>query len=189
VDTSQPSLSSQQVTCPVQLVQTSILSLGFINARSDTSFFVYQLGSDSVYLLLYIDDIILTASSLLHWITSALQHEFSMKDLDPLTHFLGVSISLRSAGLVLSWRQYIQEISIVMVRTLQYLTFMWPGIKYIVHQVSSYARSSRVPLYACEVHPLASTWHTWLRSTSSSYFSYLSGCLLWYWLSWFMTMI
>lgn len=40
-----------------------LLSLGFVEARSDTSLFVFHRGSDTVYLLLYVDDIVLTASS------------------------------------------------------------------------------------------------------------------------------
>jgi hypothetical protein len=59
---------------------------GFIEAKSDTSLFLFRRGSDTVYLLLYVDDIILTASGteLLHRTISALQREFTMKDLGPL---------------------------------------------------------------------------------------------------------
>jgi hypothetical protein len=42
---------------------TYLTSLGFIEAKSDTSLFIFRRGLDTVYLLLYIDDIILTASS------------------------------------------------------------------------------------------------------------------------------
>jgi len=51
------------------------LSLGFAEARSDTSLFIYRQGSDVAYLLLYVDDIVLTASSpaLLQQTISALQ--------------------------------------------------------------------------------------------------------------------
>ena len=42
---------------------TYLLSVGFTEAKSDTSLFVYKRGSDVAYLLLYVDDIILTASS------------------------------------------------------------------------------------------------------------------------------
>jgi hypothetical protein len=42
---------------------TYVTSLGFIEDNSDTSLFVFRCGSDMVYLLLYIDDIVLTASS------------------------------------------------------------------------------------------------------------------------------
>jgi hypothetical protein len=40
-----------------------ILSLGFVGAQSDTSLFIYRHGSDTSYLLLYVDNIVLTASS------------------------------------------------------------------------------------------------------------------------------
>jgi hypothetical protein len=50
-------------------------TLGFIEAKSDTSLFIFCHGSDMVYLLLYVDDIILIASSteLLRRTISALQ--------------------------------------------------------------------------------------------------------------------
>jgi hypothetical protein len=35
-----------------------------MEAKSDTSLFVYRHSADTAYLLLYVDDIILTASSL-----------------------------------------------------------------------------------------------------------------------------
>lgn len=89
-----------------------ILSLGFVGARSDTSLFVYRHGSETAYLLLYVDDIVLTASSaqLLRRIIDALTAEFSMKDLGRLHHLLGVSITQRSGGLFLSQQQYMLDI-------------------------------------------------------------------------------
>jgi hypothetical protein len=39
-----------------------LLSLGFVESRSDTSLFTYHQRSDVAYLLLYVDDIVLTAS-------------------------------------------------------------------------------------------------------------------------------
>jgi hypothetical protein len=41
---------------------TYLTTLGFIEAKSDTSLFIFRRGSDTVYLLLYVNDIILTAS-------------------------------------------------------------------------------------------------------------------------------
>jgi hypothetical protein len=40
-----------------------LASIGFVEAKSDTSMFIYRCGDDTVYLLLYIDDIVLTAST------------------------------------------------------------------------------------------------------------------------------
>jgi hypothetical protein len=40
-----------------------LLTLWFVEAKSDTSLFIYHHGIDTAYLLLYVDDIVLTASS------------------------------------------------------------------------------------------------------------------------------
>jgi hypothetical protein len=82
-----------------------------VEAKSDTSLFIYHHGAESAYLLLYVDDIVLTASSesLLRIITS-LQQEFAMKDLGVLHHFLGVTIEPHPAGLHLHQRQYTLDI-------------------------------------------------------------------------------
>lgn len=60
------------------------------------------------YLLLYIDDIVLTASSsdLLRRIIDRLSYEFAMMDLGALHHFLSISVPWSSDGLHLSQRQY-----------------------------------------------------------------------------------
>ena len=89
-----------------------LVTLGFSEARSDTSLFIYRQGADTVYLLLYVDDIILTASSqqLLSRVIDALKKEFAMKDLGPLHHFLGMSVQRRGAAIFLSQRQYALDI-------------------------------------------------------------------------------
>jgi hypothetical protein len=70
-----------------------LASIGFVEAKSDTSLFIYRRGYDTVFLLLYVDDIVLTASTadLLQHTIVALQWEFVMKDLGPLHHFLGIT--------------------------------------------------------------------------------------------------
>jgi hypothetical protein len=89
-----------------------LTTLGFIEAKSDTSLFIFRRGSDMVYLLLYVDDIILTASSteLPCRTIFALQREFAMKDLGPLHHFLGITVERRSDGLFLHQRTYTLDI-------------------------------------------------------------------------------
>jgi hypothetical protein len=76
------------------------------------SFFIYRRGSDTVYLLLYVNDIVLTASTadLLHRTIIALEREFAMKDLGPLHHFLGITVERRPQGLFLHQRQYAIDI-------------------------------------------------------------------------------
>ena len=73
-----------------------MLTLGFTEAKADTSLFIYHRGDETAYLLLYVDDIVLTASSqrLLERVIFSLQQEFAMKDLGQLHHFLGVTVDL-----------------------------------------------------------------------------------------------
>ena len=85
-----------------------ISTLGFAASVSDTSLFVYKEGGHIAYLLLYVDDIVLTATStaLLHRIIERLHSEFAMTDLGDLRHFLGISVTRSTDGLFLSQRQY-----------------------------------------------------------------------------------
>jgi len=89
-----------------------LLSLGFVEAKTDTSLFIFRRGTDMIYLLLYVGDIVLTASSpaLLRRTFQALQLEFSMKDLGELHHFLGMCVERHGSGLLLTQRQYMLEI-------------------------------------------------------------------------------
>ncbi|GKA33081.1 ribonuclease H-like domain-containing protein [Tanacetum coccineum] len=70
------------------------------------------MGSDVAYLLLYVDDIILTASStaLLQRIITLLHSEFAMTDLGSLNYFLGVSAQRSKSGLFLSQSKFVEEI-------------------------------------------------------------------------------
>jgi hypothetical protein len=85
---------------------TYLVLLDFVEAKLDTSLFVYRRNAGTAYLLLYVDDIILIASSLelLQHTSTALQQQFAMKNLDPLHHFLDVSVEQRSDNLFLHQR-------------------------------------------------------------------------------------
>ncbi|XP_062200157.1 uncharacterized mitochondrial protein AtMg00810-like [Phragmites australis] len=78
----------------------------------DPSLFIYRHGNNTVYFLLYVDDIVLIASSLtlLRQVISSLDHEFSLKDLSDLYFFLGVSVQRTAFGFFLLQRQYIEDI-------------------------------------------------------------------------------
>nr|GEY65471.1 ribonuclease H-like domain-containing protein [Tanacetum cinerariifolium] len=68
--------------------------------------------TDTTYLLLYVDDIVFTASfeSLLQQIIRSLHPEFAMTDLSPLNYFLGISVTRDSSRLFLSQKKYAIEI-------------------------------------------------------------------------------
>jgi len=95
-----------------QRFATYIRQLGFVASTSDTSLFVYKDGTSIAYLLLYVDDIVLTASStaFLQQVIGSLHSEFAMTDLGALHHFLGISVTRSADGLFLSQRQYAVEL-------------------------------------------------------------------------------
>ena len=72
-----------------------LTSLGFKPSRADTSLFYYNQGGHILYILVYVDDIIVASSSqaatdALH---KDLQHEFALKDLGDLHYFLGIEVT------------------------------------------------------------------------------------------------
>jgi hypothetical protein len=86
--------------------------MGFTASRSDSSLFIYQHGAHAAYLLVYVDDIILTASTpaLLRQIVDQLRQEFAIKDLGELRFFLGIQVRRDQAGFHLNQAQYTEDI-------------------------------------------------------------------------------
>ncbi|GKB69872.1 ribonuclease H-like domain-containing protein [Tanacetum coccineum] len=84
------------------------LRVVFTSSRCDSSLFIYQHGTEVAYLLIYVDDIVLTASStaLLQRIISFLHKEFDMTDLGALIYFLGISVTRDARGMFLSQKKY-----------------------------------------------------------------------------------
>ncbi|GJV77133.1 ribonuclease H-like domain-containing protein [Tanacetum coccineum] len=86
--------------------------VGFHHSRYDSSLFIYRQGADTAYLLLYVDDIGLTASSsdLLQQIITFLHAEFSMTDFGSLNYFLGIFVTRNASGMFLSLQKYATEV-------------------------------------------------------------------------------
>jgi histone deacetylase 1/2 len=87
-------------------------SMGFTAAGSDNSLFIYRQGEHTAYLLVYVDDIILTASTttLLRHVIDHLRQAFAIKDLGSLHFFLGVQVHRNDAGFFLTQAQYTEDI-------------------------------------------------------------------------------
>nr|GFC09065.1 ribonuclease H-like domain-containing protein [Tanacetum cinerariifolium] len=66
--------------------------VGFYHSRCDSSLFILRQGSQVAYLLIHVDDIILSASStyLLQQVITSLHNEFDMTDLGAFNYFLGI---------------------------------------------------------------------------------------------------
>lgn len=78
----------------------------------DSSLFTAKFGKDVVWALVYVDDIIVTGSNPLYvsqFITK-LHGQFSLKDLGPLSFFLGIEATWTPDGLHLTQRKYIRDL-------------------------------------------------------------------------------
>lgn len=89
-----------------------LLNYGFHTSIADPSLFIYTKTFVSLYLLVYVDDIIVTSSStnFLSTFITHLSSHFSLKDLGPLSYFLGVEVTPNSNGLLLSQTKYIYDL-------------------------------------------------------------------------------
>ena len=68
----------------------------------DSSLFVCHSTAGTLFLLLYIDDIIVTGDSpYLDWFIHQLSREFDMKDIGPLHNFLGIEVAYFDGGISL----------------------------------------------------------------------------------------
>ncbi|XP_071689292.1 uncharacterized mitochondrial protein AtMg00810-like [Rutidosis leptorrhynchoides] len=95
-----------------QCLSASLVLLGFTCSRANPSLFIYKKGMCVLYLLVYVDDIILTGnnSSTIAGFITRLHQEFAIKDLGKLSCFLGLEVSYTDYGLFLSQTKYAHHI-------------------------------------------------------------------------------
>lgn len=95
-----------------QRLSTRLEELGFTGSQADSSLFLFRQGSDVIFLLVYVDDVLVTGncanriSSLINDLSSS----FRLRDLGPLHYFLGIEVQRLPHGLLLLQRRYISEL-------------------------------------------------------------------------------
>lgn len=86
--------------------------LGFTPSKADTSLFFYNKGKVKMFVLIYVDDIIVASSSV--DTTSALlrdlERDFALKDLGDLHYFLGIEVKRKQGELLLTQERYATDI-------------------------------------------------------------------------------
>jgi hypothetical protein len=89
-----------------------LLDLGFQGSLVDTSLFILVQGAVHIYMLVYVDDILITGThpSVISSIITKLQAEFPLKDLGSLHYFLGIQVTRDSAGLHICQNKYITDL-------------------------------------------------------------------------------
>jgi len=93
-------------------LHTFLLASGFCNSHSDPSLFTFYSAQHVLFLLVYVDDIIVTGNSdnILSVFVSSLAKRFSLNDLGNLSYFLGVEVLPHKHGILLSQRRYITDL-------------------------------------------------------------------------------
>lgn len=91
---------------------SSLLTLGFVASQADSSLFILQSKGDLIYLLLYVDYIIITGTSDSYIVDliCRLQSQFDMTDLRGLKYFLGLEITCSTTGIYVSQIKYAHDI-------------------------------------------------------------------------------
>ncbi|XP_060176184.1 uncharacterized mitochondrial protein AtMg00810-like [Lycium barbarum] len=89
-----------------------LLHLGFKCSRADSSLFTLHNSARIILLLLYVDDIIVTGSNSrqIGEVVQKLGSEFAMKDLGPLSYFLGIKVKYFPGGIHLTQSKYANDL-------------------------------------------------------------------------------
>ncbi|KAK1679188.1 hypothetical protein QYE76_040036 [Lolium multiflorum] len=91
---------------------TALRAHGFSPSTADSSLFLLHKPTITMYLLVYVDDIILVSSSQIaaDALVRSLGADFAVKDLGRLHYFLGVEVSPHAAGLIMTQKKYSLEL-------------------------------------------------------------------------------
>ncbi|KAJ0909446.1 putative RNA-directed DNA polymerase [Helianthus annuus] len=89
-----------------------LLKSGFIQSKCDHSLFIMNKKDVTVFLLVYVDDIVLTGNSIaeIEHIKQVLNDTFKIKDLGVLKYFLGIEVLYDKDEICFSQRKYCLEL-------------------------------------------------------------------------------
>ena len=99
-------------------LQSALLTMGFNSAKCDCSLFIKITSHNTLYVLVYVDDVIITGSTqqAISQLIQELHSTFSLKDLGSLHYFLGIDFlgieakPTSERGLLLSQSKYISDL-------------------------------------------------------------------------------
>lgn len=93
-------------------LSTHLQTFGFQISDADPSLFTYKNGSVRMYILIYVDDILLIGNSSIEMtrLISSHQERFHVHNLGSLAHFLGIQAIPIKYGVLLHQQQYAQSI-------------------------------------------------------------------------------
>jgi len=89
-----------------------LLGKGFLQSKNDYSLFSKHHGGKQVFILVYVDDLLITGNDLegIAKIKHDLHSAYTIKDVGMATYFLGIEISRSKSSTFLTQRKYILDI-------------------------------------------------------------------------------
>uniref|UniRef100_A0A2N9HDD0 Integrase catalytic domain-containing protein n=1 Tax=Fagus sylvatica TaxID=28930 RepID=A0A2N9HDD0_FAGSY len=137
---------------------STISQHGFSASSYDSALFFRRSDHGITLLLLYVDDMIITGDDVqgIQDLKRFLGQHFEMKDLGPLSYFLGLEVSSSSDGYYLTQAKYTSDLisragitdNKILVGSLVYFTITRLDISYAVHIVSQFMAAPRSLHYA-----------------------------------------
>jgi histone deacetylase 1/2 len=93
-------------------LSVKLQELGFKPSKGDTSLFYFRKGDLVMFVLIYVDDIIVASSSLegTQRLLKTLKSDFALKDLGDLHYFLGIEVTKLGDGILLSQAKYSNDV-------------------------------------------------------------------------------
>ena len=93
-------------------LSSKLCDIGFKLSKADTSLFFYSKGGVTVFVLIYVDDIIVASSTqnATDALLSDLKQDFALKDLGDLHYFLGVDVNKIRDGILLTQEKYASDL-------------------------------------------------------------------------------
>ncbi|KAK2437071.1 putative mitochondrial protein [Trifolium repens] len=91
---------------------TAVQQFGLIRSEADHSIFYRHSVQGCIYLIVYVDDIVITGSDQqgILKLKQYLSNQFQTKDLGKLRYFLGIEVAQSKDGIVISQRKYAMDI-------------------------------------------------------------------------------
>jgi len=89
-----------------------LTSIGFVKSKSNSSLFIFHNCGATVYILIYVYDIIITGSiqESVRSVITSLSLRFSLKDLVLLHYFLGIEVISTPTVILLSQQKYVMDL-------------------------------------------------------------------------------
>ncbi|KAJ0816493.1 putative RNA-directed DNA polymerase [Helianthus annuus] len=93
-------------------LSTALIGLGFKGSKTDPSLFILSARGTLLYMLVYVDDIIITGNNpkAINYVVHSLSNTFAVQDMGSLSYFLGIEIVPKGADIILSQKKYILDI-------------------------------------------------------------------------------